>query len=195
MREIRLRNIERRGKLYVISLGNGRSREFTSMRNANYFLAATNSFLSMKLYELFQYYVEILDAYHKNWFYFDNARSNAGLYKREKEIVENLNEVSKLLGLSAERCKMPNGNYLVFTHFNNSLDRLQQTCNIIGTIYHTRSNTDGSYKMEVFLRRIENTKSELNEYPTEKGKEKRRFNSNRNSQGSKAITRVSLIQT
>lgn len=166
MKEIRLKQVSKIKSEYVINLGNGTSNAFTSQRDANYFLAATNNFLTDKLHDLHMNYVDVFNLFHDNWFYFDNDRKTPKFQLKaiERECEKSLESIKELLALSVDRCGFTNGNYFVFIHFNKIADYLEAVIREIAQISQKRSNTNAIYKMDVILKRVLIARNELSNY-------------------------------
>ena len=166
MKEIRLKTISKVGKDYHIFLGNGTDNIFKSNRDATFFLAATNNFLTDKLRELHLSYIDLFNSFRANWFYFDNDRKTRKqpLFTIERECNESLESIRALLDLSVQRAWFTNGNYVVFANFFKIANYLEDTIRTLAQMYSKHSATDGIGIMDVHLRRVMRTRNELEEY-------------------------------
>lgn len=166
MKEIRLKNVSQVGLSYEVILGNGTINTFTSKRDANYFLAATNVFLTDKLHDLHTQYVDVWNSYQENWFYLSNDRKTCknDLYQFERDCVRQLNSVKELIDLSVNRCGFTNGNYFVFINFLKITDYLESTIRLLAELYGKHSNTNAISKMDIYIRRVMYCRTELSNY-------------------------------
>lgn len=166
MKTIRLKQISKERKAYVINLGNGTSNSFFSKREAESFLFNTNNFLTDKLHDLHQTYIEVWNSYQENWFYLDNDRNTPKypLRQIERDCISNLESIKQLLSLSVDRCGFINGNYFVFIHFNKIADYLEETIRLLDEIYGKHSNTNAIFKMDLIIRRVLYARDEINNY-------------------------------
>ncbi|MGQ0829419.1 MAG: hypothetical protein ACT4ON_13605 [Bacteroidota bacterium] len=162
-KEIRLTNTTKIGKTYQIYLGNGTINTFTSERDAKYFLAATNNFLTDKLHDLHQTYVDVWNRYQENWFYFENSRTTgkSELYAMERNCSKQLDSIRALLDFSVQRCGFTNGNYFVFINFQKITEYLEDIIRLLAEMYGKHSNTNAISKMDVLIRRVLYTRNEL----------------------------------
>lgn len=120
-----------------VALGNGLNVLFTNINEVNSFFAKTNRFLNAKLFTLNEIYIETFTNYQRNWFLFDNS---SDMQKNERNIVDNLQIVSKNLLMMIKRSTYENGNQFVFLQFLNSIDSLIQAINILQEINKDRYN-------------------------------------------------------
>ncbi len=166
MKTIRIKQITKNGKTYVINLGNGTSNAFSSKREAESFLFNTNLFLTDKLHDLHQSYIDVWNAYQENWFYFDNDRKTPkfSLKALERDCNSNLDFINKLLTLTVERCGFVNGNYFVFIHFLKIADNLENVIRTLAQMYSKHSNTNAICKMDIIIRRVMYARNELTNY-------------------------------
>lgn len=166
MKEIRLKTINKVGKQYHVCLGNGTDNSFTSNRDATYFLAATNNFLTDKLRELHESYGDLFNSFRDTWFYFDNDRKTRKqpLFTIERECNEKLDAIRSLLDITVQRSWFTNGNYFVFINFNKIAEYLEEGIRLLAQMYGKHSNTNGIGKMDVHLRRVMRTRNELDHY-------------------------------
>lgn len=166
MKTIRLKQINKVDKEYVINLGNGTSNSFSSKREAESFLFYTNLFLSAKLKELHRLHCEANNCYHQNWFYFDNDRKTpkSSLKQIERRCVSNFASINELLNISVERCGFTNGNYFVFIHFLKIADYLEDTIRLLAEMYGKHSNTNAIGDMDAMCKYVMFATNELNNY-------------------------------
>lgn len=166
MKEIRLKAINKINKSYHVFLGNGTDNSFLSLRDANSFLASTNNFLTAKLHELHTSYVELLNSFHDNWFYFENGRKTkqGELYALERQCNEYLNSAGDLLQRTALHSWLTNANYLVFINFFKIASFLEDLLRILALMYSKHANTNGISKMDVYLKHIMFMRNELENY-------------------------------
>ena len=170
MKEIRLKTISKVDKSYHVFLGNGTDNSFSSNREAHYFLAATNNFLTLKLREFHCSYIDVFNSFQDNWFYLDNDRKHRkqNLYQIERELNENLDACRNLLDLLAQRSWFTNGNLFVFINFFKIANYLEETVRSLAQIYAKHSNTNGIGKMDVILGRIMISRNYLENYGKER---------------------------
>ncbi|MDO9186971.1 MAG: hypothetical protein Q7W13_13235 [Bacteroidia bacterium] len=166
MKTIRIVQISKEQKKYVINLGNGTSNSFSSKREAESFLYNTNLFLTDKLHALHKLYCETWNAFQDNWFYLDNDRKTPkfAIKETERKCVQNLDAIKSLLSLSVDRCYFTNGNYFVFVHFNKIADYLEETIRLLAQVYGKHSNTNAICKMDISIRHILFARNELSNY-------------------------------
>lgn len=166
MKAIRLKQISRDKKYYVVNLGNGTSNSFSVKREAESFLFSTNNFLTDKLHDLHQSYVDVWNCYQDNWFYFDNNRSTPkfSLYEKERYCIKNLDAIKYLLQFTVDRSEFINGNYFAFINLFKIADHIEDTIRILAEIYGKHSNTNAIYKMDTILRRVLYARNELQNY-------------------------------
>ena len=166
MKEIRLTQVNKKSKSYHVYLGNGTDNAFTSKRDANYFLASTNNFLTDKLHETHQLYVDVWNSMQENWFYFDHNRKTRKqpLFTAERECNSLLEITQNHLNLCVQRCWFTNGNYMVFIHLQKCLDNLEETIRTLADMYGKHSNTNAIYKMDLYVKRILIARNELTNY-------------------------------
>lgn len=165
MKEIKLKQITKSGSEYRVALGNGTQNTFTSIRDANLFLGATNNFLTDKLHEVHSIYVDVWNCYQLNYFYFSSPRpKETNLYLIERELVEHIDAIRNLLNLSVERAHHINGNFFVFIHFLKIADSLDAVVRILAQINKQQNNANGIYLLDGIIRRILYTRHELDSY-------------------------------
>lgn len=166
MKAIRLKQISRDKKYYVVNLGNRTSNSFSVKREAESFLFSTNNFLTDKLHDLHQSYVDVWNCYQDNWFYFDNNRTTPkfSLYEKERACLSNLDAVKNLLQLSVDRAEFTNGNFFTFINLFKVADYLEDSIRIIAEMYSKHSNTNSIYKMDNILRRVMYARNEMQNY-------------------------------
>lgn len=166
MKEIKLTKTTKIGKTYQIYLGNGTINSFSSERDAKYFLASTNKFLTDKLHDLHQTYVDVWNHYQENWFYFENSRTTGKneLYTIERDCSRQLDSIRSLLDLSVHRCGFTNGNYFVFINFQKITDYLENIIRLLAEMYGKHSNTNCISKMDVLIRRVLYARNELSNF-------------------------------
>lgn len=130
MRQIKIQKVIYPGKthyikfnMYAVYLGNDSKNYFSNLKDAKQFVVATNHFLNLKLQEFNQVYIGILSAYQRNWFYFSskNIEANRGLNDLEQKITDNIQAITKAMNFMVTRSGSANGNYYVFSYFNNCI--------------------------------------------------------------------------
>lgn len=166
MKEIKLKQIIKISNTHQVYLGNGTANKYLSKREANYFLAATNIFLTDKLHELHVQYVDVWNAYQENWFYLGNNRQSnkTYLYEVERALGNHLEDIKNLFDHSVNRCGYTNGNFIVFINFTKVTHLLEATIRLLAELFGKHSNTNGISKMDIYLKRVFYARSEIENY-------------------------------
>lgn len=166
MKEIKLKNSIKVGKSYQVHLGNGTANKFTSKREADAFLSATNIFLTDKLHELHVQYIDVWNSYQNNWFYLNNNRQSnkSNLYEIERNLNEYMQNIQQLLDHSVNRCGYTNGNFFVFINFTKITHCMEAAIRLLAELFGKHSNTNGIAKMDIYLKRVFYARSEIENY-------------------------------
>lgn len=169
MKEIKIKQVSsnRKGQGYLIHLGNGTTNSFASLRDANYFLAATNNFLTFKLHQLHTLFTEVWNKYHNDWFYFgSNRRNNTGnnLNLIELDITEKLRMIELALILSHKRCQHINGNYFTFKHLINSSDWIDEVVRTLAQTSKSGNRHTDIYNLDDLISRNQVIRFEIERY-------------------------------
>jgi hypothetical protein len=96
---------------------------FTDIKKAKAFIVETNEFLTFKLFELNEIYIDVFTKYRRLWFYLD-TREDASM----KRLLDNVNENFKL---SVDRSHWQNGSVHVYKWINSIAADLKKTLEII----------------------------------------------------------------
>ncbi len=166
MKEVKIKKITSFGKTHSVYLGNGTVNNFSSLRDANQFLAQTNNFLTDKLHGFHKQYTEVWQHYQNNWFYFDNGRRThkADLFALERDIKQKLDHVTQKLDLIVHRSGSTNGNYFAFVHFFGIADLLESAVRLLAELYSAHDNRNSIYLMDQIIFSIMYARNELNNY-------------------------------
>ncbi len=166
MKEVKINKTSKYGKTHSVYLGNGTINDFTSLREANQFLAETNKFLNFKIHTLHKIYREVWSAYQANWFYFDNGRKikKANLYSKERECTQLLTSIQNHFDLTVQRSGFTNGNYFAFTHLLSAAENLDSVVRLLADLYGMREDFNAIYDMDSTIMNIMYMQNEMNNY-------------------------------
>ena len=163
MKDIRLQHVTQEFKQYVVYLGNGTKNFFNSKRDARLFLGSTNNFLTDKMHELHNLYMDVHKKYHDVYFYLGPS-STQNNYQIDKKINDKLQGVLQSMDLAYSRCHFTNGNFFTFTHFFTIETELQEICRLLAPIYIGISNRSAVYDLDGLVKRLMYVHNELDMY-------------------------------
>jgi len=173
MRQIVLRNVGYPGKtnyikfnMYYVFLGNDVKNYFTNLKDAKQFLADTNRFMNLKLFEFNQVYISIFNEYQQNWFYFDNSYRNTdnGSHQIEDKITRNILGIAKAMKFMSIRSGSTNGNYTTFTNFFNCLDYSGEIINNLRNVLDQKDQNLSVKRLDTLNNQLDRIRSEITGY-------------------------------
>jgi len=156
MKKVQIKHISQKNGKYIVSLGNGQVHEFTSKREANYFLNRTSKFLTRKLFHAHELYKRIWNRYHEVWFLLTPAF--------ERDLQDACNNIEKARHFAVTRSDWTNGNYFIFVHLGAMCDNMKHMLEILQEMYIRRSNTPALYVINNFYQEIFDMENTIKEY-------------------------------
>ena len=156
MKEIKIKNFTETEKgTYIVSIGNGVSKEFVNKKHCRKFLSDTGRYLTLKLFEANTIYLQLLTHYRRNWFYFDhNKDPGFQLFEADRACKRNLDNIGELFELLVKRGGYPNGNTFVFTHFRNSFTNMKLVIADLQELHRTKSNAVDVHDLQAIYLRV-----------------------------------------
>jgi len=138
-----------------VFLGSGATVYFKNLKHARAYLVATNKFLTLKLFDINQLYIETFAAYRLAWF---DMRDNLGVVTREFNLIDQrFNKVTNL-------GRGPNDNAWVFKDLLLVCEGLETCIFELDKTHRQRNNFSAVWHNNTLLNRIEIIKNELNNY-------------------------------
>lgn len=167
MKSIKLKNIGFPDKesvftdqrLYSVNLGNGIKRQFANKTHAKAFLAEVSRYLTYKLHECSELYIDVFTYWRRAWFYFDHNRYTGShdynkWYKLERSCKDQIEIISEVMDRIYIGHVGENGNYFVFNNFYTVLDAMEKLVRNINAIYENKGNYGTIYELEILNRKI-----------------------------------------
>jgi len=140
MKKINIENIERSDKSSIrtnnrkhrVFLHSDLTLSFEDYKKAKIFLVGVNDFLTFKLFELNEIYIELFTHYRRAWFYIDNTQ--------DKNIMKDTRTIDDCFKLCFERSSWTNGSHYVFNWIRSICDSFQSIIRIIENMQLKRGN-------------------------------------------------------
>lgn len=166
MKAIKLKHYRQSGKDYLVTLGNGHTAQFSTLKSVRKYLVDTNRYLNFKLHEMNYILADLQRQYRRNWFYFDHNKNSekANLYGMDRRCQNNFSRIAETFDLIIERSSFENGNQFVFTHFNNLFQRCREIAGDLQSLQRSKSNAVDVYELQVILERIRSVERDLKSY-------------------------------
>lgn len=143
-----------KNKFFCVFLGNGVRRYFTNKKNAFAFLAETNRFLNLMLYDLNELLATLFLEYRRAWVYFDTR-------KAEYELNKDIKSIADLIESAPIRSRVSNSNYVVMQTILAALDSLEHGNVILLEIMQKNNHWNTIRRIDSVLERIKDMKRKL----------------------------------
>ena len=129
---------------------------FEDIKKAKVFLVGVSDFLTFKLFELNEIYIELFSHYRRAWFYIDNTQ--------DKNIMTETRTIDYSFKLCFERSDWESGSFYVFNWIRCICDSLQSIIKIIDSMQIKRGNYAEIRIMKTVSKRIELIMNEVFSY-------------------------------
>jgi len=125
-------SIRTKQRSHCVLLNWGLTIYFTDIKQAKAFLVKTNDFLTFKLFEINEIYIEVFTHYRRGWFYFDVPQDAAARASSEY--------IDKCFKLIVDRGHWQNGAVYVFNWINQIIDGLNTFLTMLSDNHRQRGN-------------------------------------------------------
>lgn len=129
---------------------------FDDHKKAKIFLVGVSDFLTFKLFELNEIYIELFTHYRRAWFYIDNTQ--------DKNILTETRTIDHSFKLCFERSNWQNGSHYVFNWIRSICESFQSIIRIIESMQIKRGNYAENRIMKALSKRIEYILNEIFSY-------------------------------
>lgn len=130
---------------------------FTNMKDAQVFIKQTNDFLTSKLFEMNEIFVEAFALYRRQWFYLEDL----GQVRIIRHYME---EIHQGFDLMIHKSNIDGYSYLVFSWFKIISRDMLAIIEILSSSYQRHNHWTGIKIIEVLKNRINNLVNEIFSY-------------------------------
>ncbi|MBV5346938.1 hypothetical protein JZU46_01795 [bacterium] len=130
---------------------------FSDIKEAKAFLVKTNEFLTFKLFELNEIYIESFTHYRRSWFYLSLDQDTACRVE--------ISNIEKDFRLSIDRSNWVNGSVYVFKWIDQIADSLKSILNQIREMHRNRGNWAEIRVISAIEARINYLIMQVNKWP------------------------------
>ena len=130
---------------------------FSDIKDAKAFLVKTNDFLTFKLFEMNELYIEVFGHYRRAWFYMELLQ--------DTDCKSAINSIENSFKLIIDRSHWANGPVLVQNWFRQISESLYLILNKINELHHKRGNWAEMRIISALVARIDYLLNQLNSWP------------------------------
>lgn len=164
MKKVNIKTIEKADKTSIrtkrrkhsILLHSGLTLYYSDIKDAKIFLVKTNDFLTFKLFELNEIYIEVFTHYRRAWFYFDVPQDAAARASSEY--------IDKCFKLIVDRGHWQNGAVYVFNWLAQIVNGLNVFLNLLSDNHVRHGNYAELRVIETLRARISFLESSVNNW-------------------------------
>ncbi len=156
------KSIYKRDQVHKVYLGNGLTKSFSNIHDAQAYLATTNRMLNDLSLELNSVYIDAWSEYRRLYPIFFELLAD------QAHIIEHNSQIERTFNLLYNRSSYLNGNHFTFTRFYYIIEHIQGLCQEVLQVLILKRRNYNLFQLRILIRRLDQIRKNLESWGYEK---------------------------